>query len=112
MTTAAEHRAEAERLLREAELSHAAEWKTAFATRALAHATLAGLPDPVLPGAFPYDKRFAIPTDHDQVYGDMSGADLLPEVISFRGAAVRTDTPFTRDDARQLDWHLKNEERA
>lgn len=105
---ASEHRVEAERMADEAQRANTAEWSTAYATRALVHATLAAIPDlrPKL--------------DRSVKYGTLAGADELPTVILKQGTAAHPDervhvvgtcgTPFTKGDARELSWHLKNSE--
>lgn len=127
-----EHRAVADSILigLQASSGHDAQWAQFHATRALAHATLAGLLEPAMPGAFPRDSRFEVPcpgaaesaahrrattkfaTDHDQVYGEMSGADKLPQVIAYQGQAVKTPTPcgtpFTKGHVAELHAELQN----
>lgn len=106
---AAEHRAEAERLLVEAAYpSQSNEWATMCATRALAHAAVAALPDRT--GQVYVDLRRPVPipsviapvwppgvvtiTTNEPVYGEFSGADKLPEEIVFQGSAVSPDMVF------------------
>lgn len=118
---AAEHRAEAETLLvnlrSHVQTLGSAEWQHVMATRALAHATLAAIPDPVMPIAsveltWNPKARGLITTTNEPIYGDASGADQLPQVIAYQGKAVPQPCgdKFTVGDARQLDWHLKNTE--
>lgn len=98
---ASEHKAEAERMADEAQRANTAEWSTAYATRALVHATLAAIPDlrPKL--------------DRSVKYGTLAGADELPTVILKQGKAVEPQPcgiPFTKGDARELGWYLENSE--
>lgn len=106
----AEHHAEAERLLVEAAKVHPYSYQAAeaMATRALAHAALAALPDRA--GQVYVDLRQPVPipsviapvwpprvvtiTTNEPVYGEFSGADKLPEKIVFQGSAVSPDMAF------------------
>lgn len=106
---AAEHRAEAERLLAEVGkqlVYHRYDRATAVATQAVAHATLAAIPDwpgTATTGAYIPDSITLPPpspwvaTECDEIYGEMSGADKLPQKIVYQGKAVGA-------------WHEKNAE--
>lgn len=113
----------------EAQRANTAEWSTAYATRALVHATLAAIPDwpgTATTGAFMPGVRstakFTTTSDEFAVVkdGTLAGADELPTVILKQGTAAHPDepvhvvgtcgTPFTKGDARELSWHLKNSE--
>ncbi len=120
-----DHRAEAERLLAFAADKKNlwdAQWVQAYATMALAHATLAASEPTLSPG--PSRAEIALALHEGTLESDdpsasrTPAADALPEVVVFQGAAVKDygpvgqlakSEPFTLRDSINLWEHLDDE---
>lgn len=94
-----DHIGAAESILEALRLERDPVWAQVHATRALAHATLA-----LVPRSTPTPREAKI-EKIESVYGDFSGADELPEVISWQGSGVgrlANNEPFKLRDVAEL----------